>query len=65
MIRVLSWGEGSRGCDGEASRDVRGVEGGTARLLEGVGLDPLGPALSRKKRKGVVRKGIVILNEAE
>ena len=41
MIRFLSWGAGSRGCDGEASRDVRGVEGGTARLLEGVGLDPL------------------------
>ena len=25
MIRSPSWGEGSRGCDGEASRDVRGI----------------------------------------
>ena len=33
-------GEGSSGWDGEASRDVRGIERGTARLLEGVGLDP-------------------------
>ena len=41
MIRFLSWGEGSRGWDGEARRDVRGVECGMARLLEGVGLDPL------------------------
>ena len=41
MIRFLSWGEGSKGWDGEASRDVMGVEGGAARLLEGVGLDPL------------------------
>ena len=40
MIRFLSWGEGSRGWDGEASRDVRGIGGGTARYLEGVGLDP-------------------------
>ena len=47
MIRFLSWGEGSRGWDGEASRDVRGVEGGTARLLEGIGLVPLTLALSR------------------
>ena len=47
MIRSLSWGDGSRGCDGEASRDVRGVEGGTARVLEGVGLDPFSLAFVR------------------
>ena len=33
MIRVLSWGDGSRGRDGEASRDVRGVRVGRQDFL--------------------------------
>ena len=33
MIRFLSWGEGSKGWDGEASRDVMGLRVGRQDFL--------------------------------
>ena len=59
MIRSLSWGDGSRGCDGEASRDVRGVEGGvkTGSLRDGCIWREVG--LIRWSNYGSLRDGCI------